>query len=1199
MNENAIKFAKYWRNVLADAELGKGAFESKDFNSFIKPSSELKQGKVDQKTITTCFSSENNSVQSIDVIVRPYIFSSQHVEHGKRSYLFPRYITPIIIHATLMRNGLLYPKKCHIPRDLLSPQDKNVFTIAKMDDYDKCLAEKTVVGFECEDENIDKSLNQNQCQHHDERWKEYLENCDGLYTKVTNNYLENNQHYKQNDYWWLSKKNIPTSICGHLIKLYDHMISYKPGLPHFDRVTTQKIEKAKDCISSSSTFSLRFAHASDQFCLSKSQRDALSHLMVSQDNDILAVNGPPGTGKTTLLLSVVSTLWAQAALKGEDPPLIIACSSNNKAVTNIIDAFGKDFSAGNGPMASRWLPKIKSFGSYFPSKSKKNSSNIEEYQTEDFFDEIESQKYVEKATDHYIALAKQAFPAEEELDLEGVISLLKEAIISESEKLKNIESAWYNLVQVRAKCSGYRDENLTGLKRAWDEAEKIVAEFKALFRKYKTYLAKEPLIYSLFSWLPAVSRKRCAIIENLLEEYCSSLNHSVLEYEVTSLAEFESTIEKNIKQYSDKAEVLSQKITLLESLAVEEKEATNRWLESLKILGTVDSAYTKTLEDIDEIVDTTIRFTIFQLTTHYWEGCWFREMHQLIDTDQLDQEKRKTGRQGMMRKWLRRMKITPCSVSTCYMLPGYMEVKKYNARGKNYVSDYLYNSIDLLVLDEAGQVLPEIAGALFSLSKKALVIGDTLQLEPIWSIAPHIDVGNLIESEIIPDEDTEKQYETISGLGKASSNGCVMKVAQLASHYHYDKDLERGMYLYEHRRCYDEIISYCNKLCYKGKLQPLRGKSPDNNLYPAIGYLHIDGKCQRNRQGSCYNQLEANIIAQWIKDNKDKIVQYYHGKPLSSVLAVVTPFNAQVTAIKSACREQGISVEFKYQNNAPVEKQEEAGITIGTTHALQGAEKPIVIFSCVYSKHLDGSFIDNKASSLNVAVSRAKDSFLAFGDMDLFEAAPCFKPRGLLAQYLFKNKQQCLDFSYPVIREDLATGKSNPYLLQNFEEHDDFLLKTLASASSEVQIFSPWINLVRIREIGAFSALVNCVQKNVNVTIYTDIELNTQSDNKQQQANKIKDFKEAKNILEHNGVRLQPVKKMHSKLLMCDDCIYCVGSFNWFSANRSEKYAKLEHSLVYQGEHIKNEINILKKALETRIVNNIDFETYQKPLQIG
>ena len=29
--------------------------------------------------------------------------------------------------------------------------------------------------------------------------------------------------------------------------------------------------------------------------------------------------------------------------------------------------------------------------------------------------------------------------------------------------------------------------------------------------------------------------------------------------------------------------------------------------------------------------------------------------------------------------------------------------------------------------------------------------------------------------------------------------------------------------------------------------------------------------------------------------------------------------NAQVTAIKSACREQGISVEFKYQNNAPVE----------------------------------------------------------------------------------------------------------------------------------------------------------------------------------------------------------------------------------------------------------------------------------------
>jgi hypothetical protein len=50
---------------------------------------------------------------------------------------------------------------------------------------------------------------------------------------------------------------------------------------------------------------------------------------------------------------------------------VIATSTNNQAVTNIIEAFGKDFATGSGPMAGRWLPDIKSFGAYFPSSSRK------------------------------------------------------------------------------------------------------------------------------------------------------------------------------------------------------------------------------------------------------------------------------------------------------------------------------------------------------------------------------------------------------------------------------------------------------------------------------------------------------------------------------------------------------------------------------------------------------------------------------------------------------------------------------------------------------------------------------------------------------------------------------------------------------------------------------------------------------------
>ena len=94
-------------------------------------------------------------------------------------------------------------------------------------------------------------------------------------------------------------------------------------------------------------------------------------MLRGEHGDILAVNAPPGTGKTTLLLSVVATLWAKAALEGGEPPVIVAASTNNQAVTNIIDAFGKDFARGSGVFAGRWVPGVESFGAYFPHGAKK------------------------------------------------------------------------------------------------------------------------------------------------------------------------------------------------------------------------------------------------------------------------------------------------------------------------------------------------------------------------------------------------------------------------------------------------------------------------------------------------------------------------------------------------------------------------------------------------------------------------------------------------------------------------------------------------------------------------------------------------------------------------------------------------------------------------------------------------------------
>lgn len=165
------------------------------------------------------------------------------------------------------------------------------------------------------------------------------------------------------------------------------------------------------------------------------------------------------------------------------------------------------------------------------------------------------------------------------------------------------------------------------------------------------------------------------------------------------------------------------------------------------------------------------------------------------------------------------MKLTPCIVSTLFMLPKKMQVARRDE--KNFSRNYLYDFADLLIVDEAGQVLPEVAGASFALGKQALVIGDQLQIEPIWSIPESIDIGNLHAAELLGKE--EDAYERLCQSGRSAASGSVMQIAQRLSRYHYDPEMARGMFLYEHHRCFDEIVSYCNALCYQGKLIPKRG----------------------------------------------------------------------------------------------------------------------------------------------------------------------------------------------------------------------------------------------------------------------------------------------------------------------------------------------------------------------------------------
>lgn len=116
------------------------------------------------------------------------------------------------------------------------------------------------------------------------------------------------------------------------------------------------------------------------------------------------------------------------------------------------------------------------------------------------------------------------------------------------------------------------------------------------------------------------------------------------------------------------------------------------------------------------------------------------------------------------------------------------------------------------------------------------------------------------------------------------------------------------------------------------------------------------------------NEAEIEAIVNWMQRNQETIIRT-HGrgkKEIFEIVGIVTPFNAQARRIKAALPEQ-----FE-------------GITVGTVRSLQGAEREVILFSSVYTTQ-DGAakMLNEKPNLINVAVSRAKESFIVFGDTNI------------------------------------------------------------------------------------------------------------------------------------------------------------------------------------------------------------------------
>lgn len=239
-------------------------------------------------------------------------------------------------------------------------------------------------------------------------------------------------------------------------------------------------------------------------------------------------------------------------------------------------------------------------------------------------------------------------------------------------------------------------------------------------------------------------------------------------------------------------------------------------------------------------------------------------------------------------------------------------------------SGYLF---DLVVMDEAGQ--SNIADALLPISrgKALLLVGDEDQLLPVVNLDPSIE--EKLRNELNVSEDYDCLSNSILSAMKKTDK--VSNRILLRSHY----------------RCGKKIIAFSNERFYHNRLR----MSPSLNegellFYPSQGKIKTSKKNQ--------NYQEAVNVVSYVKNAKEKD------------LTIITPFVNQAALINSLLQKDGIE-----------------DVKAATVHSVQGDERKTIVISAgisPYSSQRTIRWLNKHGEIANVAVSRAKEKLVVFGD---------------------------------------------------------------------------------------------------------------------------------------------------------------------------------------------------------------------------
>ncbi|WP_370979117.1 DEAD/DEAH box helicase [Agaribacterium sp. ZY112] len=276
------------------------------------------------------------------------------------------------------------------------------------------------------------------------------------------------------------------------------------------------------------------------------------------------------------------------------------------------------------------------------------------------------------------------------------------------------------------------------------------------------------------------------------------------------------------------------------------------------------------------------------------------------------------------------------------------------------------DSIGWLLIDEAGQATPQAAVGAICRAKRVMSVGDPLQIEPVFTLPPTLVEGI-------------SKYMGVEPYHWMAPSASVQTLSDHANSYGttIPRDLSEiriGSPLLVHRRCEDPMFKISNRMAYNGLMVHATQPKP-SEVTRFIGeqtaWFDIEGSAQEKW---CPEEGEhvANMLIHTINE--------FRG---DTDIFVISPFRMVADQMGARMRQESERLA-DYGIDDPSQWIRD---NIGTVHTFQGKEaQTVILLLGAPSPMQNGArqWATSNVNLLNVAVSRAKQNFYVVGNRKLW-----------------------------------------------------------------------------------------------------------------------------------------------------------------------------------------------------------------------